>query len=424
MIQYLEILQTIKDKGIYKPAARENMPGTKSRFGHQYRHDLSTGFPLLTTKKVYWKGVVTELLWFLKGDTNIKYLLDNGVSIWNEDAYNFYLKKCKEQNTPKILSFKDFVNSIKLSDSGYPPLINFDEIDLYIPQNYILGDCGFQYGKVWREWEKVIHDEQPPQFKNDIVFIDQIKNVIKSLINTPDSRRHLVSAIDPAHENELALYWCHALFQFNCRPLTHLERLTLAVDKGIMTYHKGDETKDIREAWSVKEEFFTDFKEERRQGKISDGLSTSDEYMTYYGIPKHYLDCQLYQRSADVVLGVPFNIASYALLIHILCEIANMVPGEFIHTFGDVHIYDNHKEAVEEQLTRTPTKLPKLRINTEFWGLGSSIGADDCIFDFRKDFTSEHLNVFFQVLEISDFQLENYHPQPAIKAELSTGLKK
>jgi thymidylate synthase len=426
MIQYLDLLKTIQEKGTYKPAARENMPGTQSRFGYQFRHDLADGFPLLTTKKMYWKGVVIELLWFLRGDTNIKYLVDNKVNIWNEDAYNFYTKKLQE------FGQYDLPDSILCNEpDGTFRNFTFDEfIDLiksgkqYVYGDYTLGDCGYQYGRVWRAWEKTVHDEQPPAFENKTIFIDQIKNIIQSLIKTPDSRRHLVSAIDPAHDNDLALYWCHALYQFNCRPLTHLERLKLAVKRRIITHHEGNEEHGTREAWSVTEKLFPIFQKAKSEGKIPVGLSTTDEYITYFGIPKHYLDCQLYQRSADSVLGVPFNIASYSLLIHILCEIVNMVPGEFIHTFGDVHIYDNHKEAVEEQLSRTPTKLPFLRVSTEFWGLGSGGDCDDIIFDFKKDITSLSLNYFFQGLQVEDFQIENYQPQPAIKAELSTGLKK
>lgn len=365
MQQYLELLQTIKEKGAYKAPARENMPGTTSLFGYQFRHNLQDGFPLLTTKKMYWKGVVVELLWFLRGDTNIKYLVDNDVRIWNEDAYNYYLKKCKEwESMPKTtvgknhslnpLSFEQFIIEIK---EGRENIFH---------TGYKLGDCGFQYGKVWRRWEGYSLDSNIGHIR------DQIKNVIESIKSNPTGRRHIVTAIDPAHENDLALYWCHAMFQFNCRLLTDKERYD-------WTYNK--------------------IKKSGRQDILN--YTQPDKE----GCPKYYLDCQLYQRSADVFLGVPFNIASYALLTEIIAKICNMIPGEFIHTFGDVHIYDNHKEAVEEQLKRTPTELPRLELEVED--------------DFEYLILEGGLDYNYLMKK-----LVNYNPQPAIKAELSTGLKK
>ena len=319
MKQYLELLKEIKQKGTYKPAARENMPGTQSLFGHQFRHNLQDGFPLLTTKKMYWKGVVIELLWFLRGDTNIKYLVDNGINIWNEDAYQYYCKIAKangetDQNVilqpvsnklstrtvvnPKdvdaysMFTFEEFVNYIKISSADNLPIWN----------NYKLGDCGFQYGKVWRDWQTDITVESN---------VDQVKLVLDSLIKSPESRRHIITAIDPAHDKNLALYWCHCMFQFNCRPLTIIERSYYAVNNALM--HRNEIMFDSDETGDTLEKQLDD-----------------------NNIPKYYLDCQLYQRSADVFLGVPFNIASYALLTHIFSKICNMIPGEFIHTFGDI----------------------------------------------------------------------------------------
>jgi thymidylate synthase len=359
MKQYLEILETINKKGTYKPAAREGMPGTKSLFGHQFRHDLNNGFPLLTTKKMFWKGVVVELLWFLRGDTNIKYLVDNGVNIWNEDAYQYYKKVYGEE-----YSFDSFIERIKTGK--YEDFVN----ECVGESGYVLGDCGYQYGKVWRNWDKpikLISDENP--FKG----VDQISNLLNSLRKTPESRRHIITAIDPAHDNNLALYWCHAMFQFNCRPLTLQERMDYCY---------------------------------KVHGILLAGFPECEYVLDSNKVPLYYLDCQLYQRSADVVLGVPFNIASYALLIEILSKMCNMIPGEFIHTFGDVHIYDNHKEAVEEQLVRTPTELPKLKI-----------------IDFGNDWTKYGVELF-DALNFSDFELDGYNPQSKIIAELSTGLKK
>jgi thymidylate synthase len=375
MEQYLKLLKDIKEKGTYKPPAREGMPGTQSLFGYQFRHNLADGFPLLTTKKVAWKSVVTELLWFLRGDTNIKYLVDNGCNIWNEDAYNYYLKLCKQQKITLPIDFIDFIKVLK-GGFVYPDKK---------PSDYEWGDCGFQYGKVWRNWET--YGPETDGTMRSIGYyekyrpVDQIANVIKSLKETPESRRHIVTAIDPAHDTDLALYWCHAIFQFNCRPLTLDER----------THYWFYNNKPNRDVVDYFDDHF--------------GGESAMKELDKSNVPRYYLDCQLYQRSADVVLGVPFNIASYSLLIRILCKICNMIPGEFIHTFGDVHIYDNHIEAVEEQLSREPRELPSLFIDEE---------VCDAYLPYL-DFNS---------LTPQDFLLENYNPHPAIKAELSTGLKK
>mgnify|MGYP001574818716 CR=1 FL=1 len=423
MKQYLQLLEDIKEKGCYKPAAREGMPGTQSLFGYQFRHNLQDGFPLLTTKKMYWKGIVVELLWFLRGDTNIKYLIDNGVNIWNQDAYNYYCKIAKV-NDGECLNI--ILQPVSNKTSTRTP--NKEDIDCYsmflyeefiekikstlkehLPsyKNYKLGDCGYQYGRVWRNWnynhgpsvvlEVASHLSQydaitlKKQFYNamssskaivvnsndcEIKYkqgnIDQIKVLIEGLKNNPESRRHIVTAIDPAHENDLALYWCHCLIQFNCRPLTNDQRL------------------DLMEQDTVE--------------KYSDDMDYLDNLMEVNKVPKYYLDCQLYQRSADVVLGVPFNIASYALLTEILAKICNMIPGEFIHTFGDVHIYDNHKEAVEEQLKRTQTELPTLELNSDY--LWEGVLEDNFNYNWLME------------------ALVNYNSQEAIKAKLSTGMIK
>lgn len=357
MKQYLDLLEAIKEKGTYKAPARENMPGTTSVFGYQFRHNLADGFPLLTTKKMYWKGVVVELLWFLRGDTNIKYLIDNGVNIWNQDAYNYYCKLREKHVSPDSVkvNFNHFIEIVK--DKG-------GQEHTHIP-NYKWGDCGRQYGKVWRDWDAHVRSEKHPGLLSGKT-IDQIKSVIESLKNSPSSRRHIVTAIDPIHDQDLALYWCHAMFQFNCRPMTNKER-------NMWWDYRG-------------------------------GTDWTDKGLDEKNVPKYYLDCQLYQRSADVFLGVPFNIASYALMTELFARMCNMVPGEFIHTFGDVHIYDNHMDAVNEQLGRFPEALPTLSMNPMI----------------DKNFTIEDINV----LGVSDFYLRDYNPQPSIKAELSTGLVK
>lgn len=271
--QYLESLELILEKGVHK--GDRTGTGTQSYFGHQMRFDLSEGFPLLTTKKVYLKAIIHELLWLISGDTNIKYLQENGVRIWNEWA---------DEN----------------------------------------GDLGPVYGAQWRNWNNE--------------GIDQLQNAIDQIKNNPNGRRILVSAWNPSvmpdtsvtfSENvangKAALPPCHAFFQF----------------------------------W------------------VADGK----------------LSCQLYQRSADVFLGVPFNIASYALLTMMIAQICGLEAGDFVHTFGDIHIYNNHRDQINEQLSRDSRALPKMKLNPNIKNI--------------DDFTYE------------DFELSNYNPHPSIKAPIS-----
>lgn len=263
MKQYLELLEKVKTEGTDK--SDRTGTGTRSLFGHQMRFDLSQGFPCLTTKKLHLRSIIVELLWFLRGDTNLKYLHDNRVTIWDEWA-----------------------------DSN--------------------GDLGHIYGYQWRSWGTPSGGH-----------IDQIKQLVDSLTGNPDSRRHIVSAWNVADIENMALPPCHCLFQFY----------------------------------------------------VADGK----------------LSCQLYQRSADLFLGVPFNIASYALLTMMLAQVTGLQVGEFVHTLGDVHIYNNHFAQVDEQLSRTPRALPTMRINPEV----------KSIFDFT----------------LEDFTLENYDPYPTIKAPIA-----
>ena len=263
MQQYLDLLQHILDNGVQKNDRTGT--GTISSFGYQMRFDLNNGFPLVTTKKLHLKSIIHELLWFLKGSTNIAYLRENGVSIWNEWA---------DEN----------------------------------------GDLGPVYGKQWRSWEGASGKT-----------IDQVSDVISQIKKNPDSRRLIISAWNVDDLPDMALMPCHALFQFY----------------------------------------------------VADGK----------------LSCQLYQRSADVFLGVPFNIASYALLTMMMAQVCDVQPGDFIHSFGDVHIYNNHMEQVKLQLSRSPLPLPQMKINPEVKN----------IFDFRFE----------------DFSLENYQFHPAIKAPVA-----
>jgi thymidylate synthase len=263
MIQYLELLKHVLENGAEK--SDRTGTGTLSVFGYQMRFDLKNGFPLMTTKKLHLKSIIYELLWFLKGDTNIKYLNDNNVSIWNEWAD------------------KD-------------------------------GNLGHIYGFQWKSW---------PGYKGD--SIDQIGQVIQSIKNKPDSRRHIVSAWNVADLGNMALPPCHVLFQFY----------------------------------------------------VSNG----------------HLSCQLYQRSADIFIGVPFNIASYSLLLMMVAQVTGLKPGEFIHTFGDAHIYRNHIDQVKLQLQREPRSLPEMKINPDVTDIN----------DFKFE----------------DFVLSGYDPHPHIKGAIS-----
>lgn len=384
MWQYQQLLNNIIDYGKEKPAARPGMPGTISLFGYQMRMNLADGFPLLTTKKMFWKGVIVELLWFLRGETNIKYLIENGVNIWNGDAYNYYLHLCEKSGATDPLPLDGETGFLEHVRKGYKAGTKcLQDIE------YTYGDCGYQYGKVWRDWE--LMEKKGDTYDNfvDYTHVDQIKAVIHSLKSNPESRRHIVTAIDPVHDKDLALYWCHAMFQFNCRLLTVDQRYDLFMANNYYP-HFEDHTRIHEEQYQMR-------------------------HFDNCGIPRYYLDLQLYQRSADAVLGVPFNIASYALLTHIIAELVNMVPGEFIHTFGDVHIYENHYDAVGEILLREPKELPKLRMSTEFWNPGK------VIYNSIKDLASKELTKFFSSFRIEDFELEGYDPHPSIRAELSVG---
>lgn len=344
MKQYLTMLSDIKSLGTRKGPARKNMPGTISLFGYRIEHDLADGFPLLTTKKLSFKNIATELCWILRGDTNIKYLLDNGCNIWNEDAYNFYKMLHKEiTGTDASHSLASFVTHIKEG--------NLKASSLCDPKHglhYSLGDTGFLYGKQLRDWN------------NDT---DQIQNVLTSLKTNPESRRHLLTVINPAVVEYLALYWCNVLTQFNCRQLSYEQRCKLW--KGLPL-------------------------------NLLNGEIYITNLLDLEKVPKYYLDCQFYARSSDAFLGCPYDFASHALLTHILAKMTNMIPGKVSQAFGDVHIYENHLAQVDEQLQRKPLPLPELIIHTDIIGLDA----------IKPEF----------------FSIANYESWAPIKAKLSTGL--
>lgn len=313
MRQYLNLAQHILDDGII----REDRTGvgTKSIFGHQMRFDLSEGFPLLTTKRVAFSLIKSELLWFLKGDTNIQYLLKHNNHIWDEWAFERYVKS-EDYKGPDMTDFGLRAQKDETFNQTYQKEMNkFTERvlkdDSFAEQ---FGSLGNVYGAQWRSWPTA-----------DGETIDQIQKVIDSIKNNPDSRRHIVSAWNPDEIEDMALPPCHTLFQFYVA-----------------------------------------------NGKLS---------------------CQLYQRSADVFLGVPFNIASYALLTHLIAYETDLEVGEFVHTLGDAHLYLNHFEQIKRQLRRDTKSLPQLELNSD----------KKSIFDF----------------EVDDIKITNYNPHKGIKAPIA-----
>ncbi|WP_153732507.1 thymidylate synthase [Sporosarcina obsidiansis] len=312
MKQYLNLCEHILETGTTK--GDRTGTGTYSVFGYQMRFDLAQGFPLLTTKRMAFRLIVSELLWFLKGDTNIRTLIQERNGIWDEWAFERYVKSDAYTGPDmtnfghRVLEDEQFAEVYKAELATFKERVLADED---FAATY--GDLGPVYGKQWRAWD------------TDHGVIDQLAQVIESIKTNPNSRRHIVTAWNPAEVDDMALPPCHLLFQFY----------------------------------------------------VSDGK----------------LSCQLYQRSADVFLGVPFNIASYALLIHLIAHECGLEVGEFVHTLGDAHIYQNHLTQVQEQLSREPKNLPTLKINY----------AGRSIFE----------------LNVEDITVEDYDPHPKITAPIA-----
>jgi thymidylate synthase len=351
--QYKELLDHILHFGVDK--ADRTGTGTKSIFGWQIRHNMKDGFPLLTTKKMAWKTMVTELLWFLRGDTNIKFLVDNGCHIWDGDAYKNYLRAHSEC-VDGLESKEEFINKIKTDDEFAKKW----------------GELGLIYGAQWRKWgglQDLTDDDKP-------IYLDQIANLISELKTNPDSRRLMVSAWNVGELDQMVLPPCHYGFQVYTRKLSLTERRNLVTPE-------------------MHQQIYT--------GGDSSTLSHSE--IDQWGVPKRAISLMWNQRSVDTFLGLPFNIASYGLLLEIIAKEVNMIPEDLIGNLGDVHLYYNHIEQAEEQLSRTPYELPKLNINTEWWD---------------KPFIELVMSdSFCKCLLEEDLRLYNYQFHPAIKAPLS-----
>jgi thymidylate synthase len=365
--QYLILLRDILDVG--KKKQDRTGTGTISLFGRQIRHRMADGFPLLTTKRMPFKTIATELLWFLRGDTNIKFLVENGCHIWNGDAIKNYEKHNGEIDLgPFITKEEAFVDCI-LNKEGFT-----EE----------WGELGPIYGAQWREWytktliKTTIKD--PLSGRDAYVegdrWIDQIQNLINDLKTNPDSRRLIVSAWNVGQIDQMVLPPCHYGFQVYTRELSYRERYDI--------WFRNNYETGMEKNYSIEPEFDNDY---------------------YVPTPSRYISLMWNQRSADVFLGLPFNIASYGLLLEMIAKEVNMVPDELIGNIGDAHLYLNHVDQAREQLTRQPYPLPRLNFNTEHW--------DDPFFE------AIYSESFCKCLIEEDIQLAKYEYHPTIKAPLS-----
>jgi len=353
--RYQALLQDILDNGVEKKDRTGT--GTISVFGRQIRHKMSEGFPLLTTKKIHWNSIVTELLWFLRGETNIKFLLDYDCHIWDGDAYKNYAAKTS-MDVGGQLTKEEFIREVKTNNEFAKKW----------------GDLGPIYGKQWRNWNEF----SEPGW--DSFKIDQIQNLINELKTNPDSRRLMVSAWNVGQLDEMVLPPCHYGFQVYTRELSIEERLVLASKTYKVfepfDFHRGDH----------------------------------EEIDELYPVPKRAISLMWNQRSVDTFLGLPFNIASYGLLLEIIAKEVNMIPDELIGNLGDVHLYKNHIEQAKEQIWRTAYELPTIEITERNWYLHHKVKE----YWGEKTFSEKLLSY-----RPDCFELIGYESHPKIKAPLS-----
>jgi len=352
--KYQQLLSDIIEFGVEKEDRTGT--GTISEFGHQIRHKMSEGFPLLTTKKMHWNSIVTELLWFLRGDTNIKFLLDYDCHIWDGDAYKNYLTKGAKLNeeldgVPDYYSKEEFIKQIKTDESFAKKF----------------GDLGPIYGKQWRDWngDNFIHGN----FRNGV---DQIQNLINELKTNPDSRRLMVNAWNVGELDQMVLPPCHYGFQVYTRELSKFER--------------------------------------SRYMGLPEGEHFLDDVLDKHNIPKRAISLMWNQRSVDTFLGLPFNIASYALLLEIIAKEVNMVPEDLIGNLGDVHLYKNHIEQAKEQISREPYDLPTIQITERNWYQHELV---------KERLGEKTLDEKLKSYRPDCFELIGYESHPKIKAPLS-----
>jgi thymidylate synthase len=372
--KYQELLQDILDNGVEK--GDRTGTGTISVFGRQIRHKMSQGFPLLTTKKMAWKTMVVELLWFLRGDTNIKFLLDYDCHIWDGDAYKNYQNVYDIESREGKYALEELH---MLSDLSKEQFINRIKTDNAFAKKW--GDLGPIYGKQWRQWQGWLHYNDVAGKKSmGSLWYDQILRLVHSLKTNPDSRRLMVNAWNVAELDQMVLPPCHYGFQVYTRELSIEERLELA---------------------SKKYEMFDPF---------DFHVVDHEEIDKLYPVPKRAISLMWNQRSVDTFLGLPFNIASYALLLEIIAKEVNMIPEDLIGNLGDVHLYKNHIEQAKEQIDREPYDLPTITITERNWYMHEKVkehlgpkSFNDKILSYRPDC----------------FELIDYQSHPKIKAPLS-----
>jgi thymidylate synthase len=358
--RYQGLLEDILQWGVEKKDRTGT--GTISVFGRQIRHKMSEGFPLLTTKKMHWNSVVTELLWFLRGDTNIKFLLDYDCHIWDGDAYkNYYYKEVPHDH---MLDKEDFIKKIKTDET-------------FAKQ---WGELGPIYGKQWRNWKYQENEwyDGHTHYSEISTSIDQIQNLINELKTNPDSRRLMVNAWNVGELDQMVLPPCHYGFQVYTRELNEIER-------GVL--------------YSKQMEGYVD----------TDDVKTTEHYDSM-NIPKRAVSLMWNQRSVDTFLGLPFNIASYGLLLEIMAKEVNMVPDELIGNLGDVHLYSNHVEQAKEQIGRTPYELPSVKITERNWYMHEKV---------KEHLGEKTLDEKLKSYRPDCFELIGYESHPKIKAPLS-----